>query len=195
MGTDSTKAELQLLLRQAGVDFPLSDHFYRGMVVSMNGTKGRTGEFLVHAAVLDLLRAETTLDLSAVPRTQQLFDTPDGVRRLDLYFAGTRFSVEIKAGYVRATRAFRKQVAKDVWLLENRTSQVAEVMWIFLRGATKLARKYLEDRHIAWMDLDIDQMRPPTTSPSPERISEREDSSVSLESPAHWHPASEPSLR
>ena len=41
-----TKAHFREVLREAGVNFELSDHFYREIVLSMNGAKGQTGEFL-----------------------------------------------------------------------------------------------------------------------------------------------------
>lgn len=162
-----TKAQFRKLLHQAGVEFELSDHLYREIVLSMNGSKGRTGEFLVHAAVLNLLRDEEDRRAATIPKTQYALRTPEGARRIDLYFAETRFAIEIKSGYVRANRKFREQVGKDVWLIENQPKLVSEVMWIFLRGATKHARQYLDARHIAWMDLDLDQMRPPITSEQP----------------------------
>jgi hypothetical protein len=132
-----TKAQFRSLLRDAGVDFELRDHFYREIVLSMNGNKGRTGEFLVHASVLNLLRTEEDRRLAATPETQHLLRTPAGAPRIDLYFAESRFAIEIKLGYVHATHDFREQVKKDVWLLQNRSDLVSEVMWIFLRGATK----------------------------------------------------------
>ena len=101
-------------------------------------------------------------------KTQHTLRTPVGSRRIDLYFAESRFAIEIKSGYVRANHEFREQVGKDVWLLENTGDLVAEVMWIFLRGATKSARYYLDARKIAWMDLDLDQMRTPVTSTLPD---------------------------
>jgi hypothetical protein len=158
-----TKAQLQTLLREAGVDFQLGDRFYRELVLSMNGVKGRTGEFLVHASVLDLLREEDS-KFADLPQTQHVLDTSSGMRRINLYFKSSQFSIEIKPDYVRRTHDFRKQVQKDVWLIENRPDLVSEVMWIFLRGATDLARRYLDEYRITWMDLDLDQMRPPVTS-------------------------------
>ena len=60
MNSNSTKAglkaEVQKLLKQAGVAWPLSKRFHQQMVLSTNGSKGNIGEFLVHAAVLDMLR-------------------------------------------------------------------------------------------------------------------------------------------
>jgi hypothetical protein len=163
-----TKAQFRELLREAGVNFELSDRFYRDIVLSMNGAKGRTGEFLVQASVLNLLRAGEDQRVATMPKTQHTLGTPAGYRRIDLYFAESRFAIEIKSGYVRANHQFREQVGKDVWLLENRGKVVAEVMWIFLRGATKPARRHLDARRIAWMDLDLDQMRTPVTSAWPE---------------------------
>lgn len=163
----SPKTHLRTLLEQEGIKAPLSDHFYQQIVLSMNGAKGTSGEFLVHTAILDMLRESPDSVGSVPPITQHVFQTPDGARRVDLYFAETRFAVEIKAGYVRATRAFRKQVGKDVWLLESQSEPVSEVMWIFLRGATTHARRYLEDRHIAWIDFDIENRRPPVASQWP----------------------------
>jgi len=163
-----TKAQFRTLLRKAGVHFELSDRFYREIVLSMNGNKGRTGEFLVQASVLNLLRSDEDRRVATMPVTQQVLHTPGGARRIDLYFAENGFAIEIKSGYVRANRKFREQVGKDVWLLENRGDHVSEVIWIFLRGATKPARQYLDARHIAWMDLDLDEMRPPVTSELPE---------------------------
>src|SRR5580692_12076508 len=52
-----TKARFRELLHEAGVNFELSDRFYRDIVLWMNGAKGRTGEFLVQASVLNLLQA------------------------------------------------------------------------------------------------------------------------------------------
>lgn len=165
--TSGTKAQFRALLREAGVDFELSDRFYREIVLSMNGNKGLTGEYLVQAAVVSLLRGKDRR-LEALPRTQQVLRTPDGIRKVDLYFAESRFAIEIKSGYVRAARGFRQQVQKDVWLLQNRTDLVSEVLWIFLRGATKRARAYLDARKLAWMDLDIDGLGTPVTSEPPE---------------------------
>jgi hypothetical protein len=161
-----TKAQLQTLLREAGVDFQLGDRFFRELVLSMNGVKGRTGEFLVHASVLELLREEDS-KFAEMPQTQHVLDTPSGMRRIDLYFKSSRFSIEIKSGYVRRTHDFRKQIQKDVWLIENRPDLVSEVMWIFLRGATDPARRHLNEHRIAWIDLDLDQLRPPVTSKWP----------------------------
>jgi hypothetical protein len=161
------KTHLQALLQQAGVEFPLSDHFYQQIVLSMNGAKGMSGEFLVHAAVLDMLRVDPIFKFSVMPKTQHVLETPDGARRIDLNFAETRFSVEIKSGYVRAKRDFRKQVGKDVWLLQNRPDLVSEVMWVFLRGATSPARRYLDEKHIAWIDFDLENRRPPIISGEP----------------------------
>jgi len=163
-----TKARFRELLHEAGVNFELSDRFYRDIVLSMNGAKGRTGEFLVQASVLNLLRAGEDQRVATVPKTQHTLATPAGARRIDLYFAETRFAIEIKSGYVRANHQFREQVGKDAWLIEKRADLVSEVMWIFLRGATKPARRYLDARHIAWMDLDLDELRPPVTSAWPE---------------------------
>lgn len=162
------KAQFRMLLRQAGVDFELSDRFYRETVLAMNSNKGRTGEFMVHASVLNLLRGGEDRRMATMPKTQQTFRTPGGVRRIDLYFSETRFAIEIKSGYVRGNHEFRNQVGKDLWLVKNRADLVSEVMWVFLRGATKPARRYLEARRIAWMDLDLDELRPPVTSPWPE---------------------------
>jgi hypothetical protein len=162
-----TKAQFRTLLREAGVDFDLSDRFYREIVLSMNGNKGLTGEYLVHASVMSLLRGEDQR-LEAAPKTQHVLRTPEGIRRMDLYFVESRFAIEIKSGYARATHGFRHQVQKDAWLLQNRADPVSEVMWIFLRGATKPARKHLDAHNIAWMDLDIDELRPPVTSAWPE---------------------------
>jgi len=162
--SSGTKAHLRNLLSEAGVSFGLSDHFYRQTVLSLNGTKGRTGEFLVHAAVLDLLRAEHDRTPIEIAETQRVMRTPTGGRRIDLYFAETRFGVEIKSGYVRSTNEFRQQVLKDSWLIKNRTDLLSEVLWIFLRGATIPARRFMDSEHIAWMDLDVDELRPPVTS-------------------------------
>jgi hypothetical protein len=163
-----TKARFRELLHEAGVNFELSDRFYRDIVLWMNGAKGRTGEFLVQASVLNLLQAGEDQRVATIPKTQHTLRTPVGSRRIDLYFAESRFAIEIKSGYVRANHEFREQVGKDVWLLENTGDLVAEVMWIFLRGATKSARYYLDARKIAWMDLDLDQMRTPVTSTLPD---------------------------
>jgi hypothetical protein len=56
------------------------------------------------------------------------FSTPLGERGESISTSkSTRFSTEIKSGYVRATDEFRSQVRKDVWLIENRPDLVSEV--------------------------------------------------------------------
>jgi hypothetical protein len=158
------KSRLRTLIREAGVAFELSEPFYREAVLSLNANQGRTGEFLVQATVLDILREQANRKAITIPETQRVLNTPSGVRRIDLYFPESRFGVEIKSGYVRATKAFRNQVLKDVWLVEHRGDLLAEVMWIFLRGATSPARTFLDRKHVAWMDIDLDNARPPVTS-------------------------------
>lgn len=41
-----TKAQFRELLHEASVNFELSDRFYRDIVLSMNGAKGRTVRIL-----------------------------------------------------------------------------------------------------------------------------------------------------
>jgi hypothetical protein len=79
-----------MLLRKAGVHFELTDRFYREIVLSMNGNKGRTGEFLVQASVLKLLRSNEDRRVKTMPVTQHVLYTPGGARRIDCYFAETR---------------------------------------------------------------------------------------------------------
>jgi hypothetical protein len=51
-----TKAQFREPLHEAGVNFELSDRFYRDIVLLDERRQGRTGEFLVQASVLNLLR-------------------------------------------------------------------------------------------------------------------------------------------
>jgi hypothetical protein len=122
-------------------------------------------ELLVHTAIAELLREEYRL--KQLPSAQTVFRTPMGRRRMDLYFCESQFAIEIKSGFVRSTRDVREQVEKDSWLIQQQPDQVAEVLWIFLRGATGSAREFLDSRRIAWMNLDLNAMGTPTTSTPP----------------------------
>jgi hypothetical protein len=54
-GKSGPKTVFEASMKKVGVEFPLSGHFYREIVLSMNGLKGMSGEFLVHAAVAEMV--------------------------------------------------------------------------------------------------------------------------------------------
>jgi len=148
------KRELGEQLERAGVAVEVvQDAFLRDLVSLQNRTRGALFEVIGEALVESHLRR---LDLDpGTARKHVCVSTPWGRRFIDLWFDDHRTIVEVKSGYVCASRSTRGQVRKDGWLLAQHPA-VDEVVWLLFRGASRSLLQRLASAGIEAVDVEWD---------------------------------------
>lgn len=144
--------------REGFVDALVSDEspdtraaLLRRVAAIQSETRGKLGELFGEVALTALEHAVESM----ITRDRQVFDTPFGKRRIDVWDVATRHAVEVKSGHVTYRRFVRRQVAKDAWLLQ--AGQVERVTWRLLNGGSAPLLRALAAHgigvEIGWPDL------------------------------------------
>jgi hypothetical protein len=115
-----------------------------------NSSRGRIFEIMGEVTIAKVFDVE---DFDK----QKVFNTPYGKRRIDLYSKEKGVIIEVKSGYARSKAFIRKQIQKDLYILENE-SHIKKAVWICFRGATKPLMKLLENSNIDYVDMEYDKM-------------------------------------
>ena len=87
--------------------------------------------------------------------SQKVFETPLGKRKVDLFSEKEQIIIEVKSGYARSNSFTRKQIQKDVYIVNNYT-EVKKAVWILFRGGTKPLIHCLEKSNIEYIDVEYD---------------------------------------
>lgn len=90
-------------------------------------------------------------------RKQNVYTTPYGKRRIDLFIAEAGVAIEVKSGYVRSRKFIREQVRKDRYILSNEP-EVKQVVWVCFRGATQPLINLLNKGGIQYCDIEYDRL-------------------------------------
>jgi hypothetical protein len=144
------KADLIEHLKRQGIDPAIfARSFYADIITLQNRTRGAVFEVIGEALGRTLLRDTDTAT------QQHCVETPYGVRRVDLWYARTGVALEIKSGFIVASRSIREQIQKDAWLLTS--GAATRIVWLLLRGATQRTRDALDRMRIEWYDIEWDK--------------------------------------
>jgi len=90
-------------------------------------------------------------------KKQNVYTTPYGKRRIDLFIAETGVAIEVKSGYGRSRKFTRKQIEKDSYILQNEPN-VNQIVWVCFRGATKPLITLLHKNGIQYCDIEYDKI-------------------------------------
>jgi hypothetical protein len=155
------KRDLAEKLRAAGVNpDEMEQSFYRDMRNLQNRTRGPLFELLAEVSIQQTFRdgrnLKSSVGLELAPEKHVRFETPDGLRVADLYYRADRSVVEVKSGYIYASRDIKAQVKKDRWLLANH-DEVDEVVWVLFRGGSAPLLAHLGEAGIRWIDMKDDE--------------------------------------
>jgi hypothetical protein len=123
-----------------------------------NHTRGKLGELWGEVLLTSQLRA----DEKDIERDSSIFWTPFGRRRVDVFWANHLLALEAKSGKVLLSRAIRKQIEKDKYLLEH--GVLSRVIWVLLQGASRRAREALQKAGINVIDGYEGRMPPELTA-------------------------------
>lgn len=118
------------------------------ITILQNRTRGSLFELMGELTVSDIYDIK---DLE----TQKTFDTPLGKRKVDLFSESEQLIIEIKSGYARSNSFTRKQIDKDIYIVNN-YNEVKKAVWILFRGGTKPIIKYLDKYNIQYFDVEYD---------------------------------------
>lgn len=88
---------------------------------------------------------------------QNVYATPYGSRRIDLFIAETGVAIEVKSGYGRSRKFTRNQIKKDSYILQNEPN-VKQIVWVCFRGATKPLITLLQKNGIQYCDIEYDKI-------------------------------------
>jgi len=87
---------------------------------------------------------------------QNVYSTPYGKRRIDLFLPETGVAIEVKSGYARSKKFIREQIKKDNYILNNEPL-VKQIVWMCFRGATKPLIVFLKKNNIEYCDIGYDK--------------------------------------
>ena len=120
------------------------------ITILQNRTRGNLFELMGELTVSDIYNIKDF-------KTQKIFETPLGKRKVDLFSEQEQLIIEIKSGYARSNAFTRKQVKKDIYIINN-YDEVKKVIWILFRGGTKPFIKYLDKYNIEHFDVEYDRV-------------------------------------
>jgi len=148
------KKALGEMLGRAGAEV-VTDAFLRDLISLQNRSRGALFEVMGDALLSNHLRREAPdVDLTVADRHCTV-QTEFGRRIVDLWFRDRQLLVEVKSGYVCASKSIRRQITKDRWLLENNPN-VERVVWVLFRGASTRTLGLLDDAGIEAIDIEYD---------------------------------------
>lgn len=121
----------------------LEQQFKRAKASIISRTRGRLGEVMAATLIPPAQR-------DAVIYDRKCFETPFGQRRVDNFLEGTGEAIEAKMGRVVASSRTRRQIEKDLFLLNS--GQIKRVTWLLYKGASRTALQLLVQAGIEIVD-------------------------------------------
>lgn len=88
---------------------------------------------------------------------QNVYSTPYGKRRIDLFIPETGVAIEVKSGYGRSRKFIREQIKKDTYIVANEP-EIKQIVWVCFRGATKPLIALLQKNGIDYCDIGYDKL-------------------------------------
>lgn len=130
--------------------FGLRKSLLSQIALIQNRTRGKVFEIMGEVCVKE------AFDVKDFDR-QSSFETPFGLRKIDIFDKEKGLIIEVKSGYARSKLFVRKQIQKDAYLVKYH-SDIKKAIWVCFRGATKPLINYLKQYKIDYYDVGYDKM-------------------------------------
>ncbi len=128
----------------------LDNTLIKNIVLTQNRGRGKLFEIMAEVMVANVFGV-------AEFKKQNIYQTPYGKRRIDLFIPAKGIAVEVKSGYGRVRGFIKDQIKKDAYILLNEP-EVKQIIWLCFRGATKPLIKLLKENHIQYYDIEYDRI-------------------------------------
>lgn len=138
-------------LGNSGIDVKdLNRNLLRDIALIQNRTRGPLFELMAEVVIGNVFCVREF-------KKQNVYETPYGKRRIDLFISETGVAIEVKSGYGRLRKFIREQIRKDNYILQNE-STVNEIVWVCFRGATNPLITFLHKHGIQYCDIEYDSL-------------------------------------
>lgn len=142
---------LRSSLNDSGVNIKeINKNLLRDISLIQNRTRGPLFELMAEVIIGNVFGVKDF-------KKQNVYKTPYGKRRVDLFIAETGVAIEVKSGYGRSRKFIREQIKKDKYILTHEPD-VKQIVWVCFRGATKPLIALLNKNGIQYCDIEYDRL-------------------------------------